>query len=118
MIAPDKSANIYPRSVENVRAVLLHFFPKHAHSEINEFSHKLYDERKLELIEIEDVARQVNKHYDVLQADLREDQLTLSNAFHYGEDALINYPKFSGSKNRTQITTNLRKRIMSVDKTF
>ena len=115
MIAPNKAANIYPRSIENIRALLLHFFPKHPHSEINEFAHKLYDERKLELIEIEEVARQLDTHYDVLQAELREDQLTLSNAFHYGEDALINYPKLNGSKNRNRITGLLRNRILSLD---
>ncbi len=117
MIKPDQSANIYPRSIENIRAVLLHFFPKHSHSEINEFTHKLYDERKLVLLEIEEVAKQVNKHYDVLEADLRPDQITLSNAFKYGEDALINFPEIRGSHNRTRITENLRKRILSLDTT-
>ncbi|MDT0677002.1 hypothetical protein [Autumnicola musiva] len=93
MIAPNQAANIYPRSIKNIKALLL----------------------KLELIAIEEVARPLNTHYDVLQAELREDQLTLSNAFHYGEDALINYPKLNGSKNWNRITGHLRNRILSLD---
>lgn len=112
MTTPNKTANIYPRSLENIRALLLHFFPDHSHSEVNDFTHELYNNRRLELNEIEFVARQVQKHYDVLQADLRPDQLTLSNAFGYGEDAIYKFPKLNGSHNRNRITKNLRERIM------
>lgn len=27
--------DIYPRTLENIKAVLLHYFPKYSHSEVN-----------------------------------------------------------------------------------
>lgn len=103
----------YPRSVENIKALLLHFFPNRSHSEIDEFAHKLHNERELELIEIEDVCRQVNKHFDVLKNEIRKEMLTVSCAYSYGKEALYIYPENRGSAARLRIIEELRKSIMN-----
>lgn len=103
----------YPRSVENIKALLLYFFPKHPHSEIDDFSIKLYDDRKLELIEIEEVARQVNKHYALLQGEILKERLTVSCAFSYVNEAIYVYPDNRGSAARLRIIENLRNAILS-----
>lgn len=118
MIAPDKSANIYPRSIENIRALLLHFFPNHPHSEIDDFALKLYDNRQEELYEIEKICMQVNKNFVVLKNEIRKEMLTVSCAYSYGKEALYIYPENRGSAPRLRIIEKLRKSIMNSEVTL
>jgi hypothetical protein len=41
--------DIYPRTLENIKAVLLYYFPNEKHSKIDSFGEEIYDNRKIEL---------------------------------------------------------------------
>lgn len=59
--------NIYPRTLENITAVLLFYFPKTSHSEINKNAERVYDQRKLKLNELEYVSCIVSKNVNVIR---------------------------------------------------
>ena len=62
-----KRKNIYPRNVENIKAILLYYFPKEKHTNIDLFSDKLYDERILALNEIEYISEFISKHFLIIE---------------------------------------------------
>ena len=59
--------NIYPRTLENIKAVLLFYFPKISHSEINASAEKVYDQRKFKLNELEHCCAVVSKNEKVIR---------------------------------------------------
>ncbi len=107
----DHITNILPRSIENIKAVLLHYFPNRPHSEIEEYALKLLDEREFQLNEIFEVAKKVNENMDYLRTQLQDERLTISNCFTYGADAVLEHRHLAGSKNRILINNGLKESI-------
>ena len=59
--------DIYPRTLENIKAVLLYYFPKTSHSEIDKNAERIYDERKFRLNELEYCCEIVSKNENVIR---------------------------------------------------
>ena len=73
MKLPEASDNIYPRSKENIRAILDHYFPTTSEKLIEESLAKLVENKKLYLNHIEFGARFIKENEKLLdQADFAE----------------------------------------------
>jgi hypothetical protein len=59
--------DVYPRTLENITAVLLHYFPNKSHTEINKNAERIYDQRKFKLNELEYCAEIVTKNEDLIR---------------------------------------------------
>ena len=59
--------DIYSRTLENIRAVLLYYFPKSSHSEVNKNAERVYEERKMKLNELEYCCEIVTKNEDLIR---------------------------------------------------
>lgn len=111
MKSTNQVINIFPRNLENIKSILLHYFPTRPHSEIEEFAFKLYDEREFQLDEIIEVAQMVRDNVDYLLTHLRADRLTVAVSFGYGADAVLEGREIKGSENGKLITAGLKERI-------
>ena len=58
-------ANIYPRTVENIKAILLYYFPHEKHSILDGYAVKVYDERIIALNELEWVCEQIHENKEL-----------------------------------------------------
>jgi len=59
--------DVYPRTIENIRAVLLYYFPKTSFSEIDKNAERVYDERKFKLNELEYCCEIATKNVDLIR---------------------------------------------------
>lgn len=59
--------DVYPRTLENIKAVLLYYFPRASHSEINENAERVYDQRKFKLNELEYCCAIVSKNERIIR---------------------------------------------------
>ena len=59
--------DIYPRTLENITAVLLYYFPKFSHSEIDKNAERVYDQRKFQLNELEHCCEITTKNVDLIR---------------------------------------------------
>ncbi len=66
MKLPNPSENIYPRSEENIRAILDHYFPTTSEKLIEESLHQLVENKKLYLNHIEFGAKFINENEKLL----------------------------------------------------
>lgn len=98
--------NIYPRTAENIEAILLHFFKTEKHSTIKEFSEKLYDERKVDLNEIEYLAARISDNLDWCKANFKN-SLNEPLMVRYMKDAIegvfVEEKNWSGREPRFEI---------------
>jgi len=62
MQLPKSSSNIYPRSVENIKAILAFYFPFENHTEIAETAVQLHEKRGVDLNQLEHTAMFVAKY--------------------------------------------------------
>jgi hypothetical protein len=62
MQLPEASTNIYPRTVDNIKAILEFYFPYETHSEIEETALKLYEKRGVALNQLEFTSKFVAEH--------------------------------------------------------
>ena len=69
--------NIYPRTVKNIKAVLLYYFPKTSHSEIDKYAERLYDQRILQLNEIEYGSYIISKNRDLISQHYKVSNLNM-----------------------------------------
>ncbi len=67
MQLPESSSNIYPRSVENIKAILEFYFQFETHTEITETAVQLYERRGVALNQLEYTAKFVTKHRDEIR---------------------------------------------------
>ncbi len=113
MIIPTKSDNIYPRTLENVRYILLHYFPTRTHTEIEEEAAWIYENRGLELNQIEFAAKNVSEHYQYISELLDNKGLSFHNLMNYGTQALYDFPKENMSTSRKDKIAKLREHLLS-----
>ncbi|WP_338357512.1 hypothetical protein [Yeosuana marina] len=59
--------DVYPRTLENIKAVLLYYFPKKSHTEINKNAERIYDQRMFKLNELEYCCEIVTKNEDLIR---------------------------------------------------
>jgi hypothetical protein len=105
--------NIYPRTLENIKAVLLYYFPNEKHSAINDFAATLYDDRKLELNEIEFIAEIINTNQEVFDSLFKKNYINvLETFFNSAHQALFDEEnEWSGSDNRLIILKTIKDQL-------
>ena len=59
-------ANIYPRTIENMKAILLYYFPLEKHSIVDEYAAKVYDERIIALNQLEWLCKTIYDNKELL----------------------------------------------------
>lgn len=103
---PSNQNNIYPKSVENLKALLNYYFNNHTGSIndliLNDFS----------LNQLEYIAEKTSKHISFLEENVGITGKTGVNYLCYGIDALTK-PEilWNGSSNRKNITKKLKEMI-------
>lgn len=83
--------NIYPRSLENIRAILDFYFKEFPIDEVEKYAYVLYNERKLDLDKIEYYSYVTAQSRNFLFQHLKENGRTITNFFRYTANA-INKP--------------------------
>lgn len=63
MTSPDPSKNIFPRTRNNIQAILEYYFPFETHSAIKEASKKLYEKRGVALNQLEFTAKFLSENH-------------------------------------------------------
>ena len=59
--------DVYPRTLENIKAVLLYYFPKSSHSEVNTNAERVYEQRKFQLNELEYCCKITSNNVDLIR---------------------------------------------------
>ncbi len=113
MKTPAKADNIYPRTLENIKFVLLHYFPTGTHSEIEEEAARINENRGLELNQIEFAAKNVAEHNRYISELLDHKGLSLHNLINYGTQALYDFPNENSTKSRKDKIAILREHLLS-----
>ncbi|MDO1514342.1 hypothetical protein Q2T41_16935 [Maribacter confluentis] len=92
--------NIYPRTLENIKAVLLFYFPKISHGEINASAEKVYDQRKFKLNELEYCCEVLSKNESLIREYYKS--LDLNILLVVGYSVLFEDEKRWGSTSRRE----------------
>jgi hypothetical protein len=101
--------NIYPYSIENVKAIIEYFFFRKGMSFVSSHLDFVYENKaKLTINQLEFIAENVSNNLDFFKDKLSINGLTISNLLQYGIDAYQSNFK-SGSKNRINITKEFHK---------
>jgi hypothetical protein len=79
--------NIYPRSLENIRAILDFYFKEYSLSEVTEYANSIHDERKWSLDKIEAYAYIISESRAFF-ADAFNTPSTLANLMDYAHQAI------------------------------
>jgi hypothetical protein len=115
---PKKEFNIYPRTEENLQALISFYFDG---LEINQ-EHALDTLNKkpsLTLNQLEFIFRKLAEAYEPIFKKHLNGQITLTNLIEYGVDALKNTePSKSGSKNRKMITKEFKEFVKRTEVDF
>ena len=83
---PRKEDNIYPRTIENIETVLFHYF-NFPISEAKKYTSRIYDENKLELNQIEYIAKRISEHLDFFR-ERSKIGVTINEVMGFGIAAL------------------------------
>ena len=75
--------NVYPRSLENIKAIVSYYFKGYKLSEIEEFAFQIYDDNKLSLDRIEYYAYLISQSDQFFKHHLKGSGLTISNLYNY-----------------------------------
>jgi len=92
--------DVYPRTLENIKAVLLFYFPKTSHSEIDKNAERVYDQRKFKLNELEYCCEVVSKNEDIIRQYYRA--IDLNTLLVVGYDVLFEDEKKWGGTSRRE----------------
>jgi hypothetical protein len=118
---PLKNENIYPCTVENCTAVLKFYFSDFSLEEIYSCSQEICKTYKLEMNEIEFLAKNSSKYIEYINNEIdtvKNEKQKLTNILLYGFQAIfVDAEKWSGSKNRNRITAELKQLIIKDYKT-
>ena len=101
MQPPTKAENIYPRTKENIRYIFQHFFPKEKHSIIDDHTEYVFENRGLELNQIEFVAKISSLHYDHLRRIQPKRFLPMATVYNLVSAAFYGFPKMSNNSQST-----------------
>ena len=88
---PDPSKNIYPRTRENIQAILEFYFPYETHSAVKEASKKLYEKRGVQLNQLEFTAKFLSEHHPEIKRMMVDKSLL--GLMRDTRDALFNEPQ-------------------------
>tara|TARA_R110000796_G_scaffold133143_1_gene248677 strand:- start:58 stop:378 length:321 start_codon:yes stop_codon:yes gene_type:complete len=98
--------DIYPRTIENIKAVLLFYFPKTSHSEIDVNAERVYDQRKFKLNELEYCCDVVSKNEKVIRQFYKA--LDLNMFLVVGYDVLFEEEISWGGTSRREKMTGIK----------
>jgi len=108
---PNKQDNIYPRTTENINAILDYYF----NNSLGDLRW-LYEQRELEINQIEFIAKNVSENIELLIKKVNGSvEMTVSNAIRYGVDALCSDLENVKQTNRVRITKFLKQAIIEKD---
>lgn len=106
MKLPEKKENIYPKNEENLKALLSFYFD----CDLGNYTEHLNNEFTLN--QLEKIAQITHVHVDFLRDKIGTLGGNASNFLQYGIDAMAkNELEWRGSKNRKQITKDLKEVI-------
>ena len=92
--------DVYPRTLENIKAVLLYYFPKASNSEINENAERVYDQRKFKLNELEYCCAIVSKNEKLIRQYYKV--IDINTLLVVGYDVLFKEEGSWGGSDRTR----------------
>jgi hypothetical protein len=94
--------NIYPRSLENITALLNFYFKEHTISEVQEYATLLYNENKMSLDQIEKYSYLISESQIFFMQHIKEQYRTINLYFKYTQQ-LLELPEnqWTGSKTGT-----------------
>tara|TARA_R110002049_G_scaffold168278_2_gene334849 strand:- start:1181 stop:1501 length:321 start_codon:yes stop_codon:yes gene_type:complete len=101
--------DVYPRTLENIKAVLLYYFPKASHSEININSERIYDQRKFNLNELEYCCEVVSKNEPVIRQFYKS--IDINILLVVGYDVLFKDESSWGGSERTLKIKAIKNRL-------
>lgn len=116
---PKKEFNIYPKTEENLNALLLFYFSKYDLL-LKNADKDLMNITSLSLNQLEFIIRKLSESYKVLfEPFFKNQKTTISNLIHYGIDALtINEEKWNGSKARLAKTKEFLDYVKRTEKDY
>jgi len=107
---PRKEQNIYPRNIDNIEAILFHYF-SFPISETKKYAFKLYDNNQLELNQIEYIARKMSENISFFESKTVI-KTTLSKVMGFGIAAYtLPKDKWKGSSNYVKRLHDLIERL-------
>lgn len=114
VMLPSKEFNIYPKSDENLKALISHYFDKY---DINQEGgiEKLKEKTSLDLNQIEFILRKLAEAYEPIFKKHLNRQIEILNLLEYGFDALME-TKVNGSNNRARITKEFEEFVILTEK--
>lgn len=101
---PKKELNIYPKTDENINALISYYFDKYD-VDLSESLEFVKSKSSLSLNQIQFICRKINEGYlNIFRPNLKG-QIELKNLLSYSVDALTkDKTEWNGSKNRIRIT--------------
>lgn len=116
---PKKEFNIYPKTEENLNALLLYYFDKYDILKENVLE-DLMNKTSLSLNQIDFIIRKLSESYKVLFEDFLKASIpTATNLINYGIEALtIDEDKWRGSKDRLEKTKDFLDYVKKTEKDF
>ncbi len=116
---PKEEYNIYPKTEENLKALLIFYFGKYDLPMENALD-DLLSKTSLSLNQIEFILRKLSESYKVLFVDFfKNTTTTATNLINYGIEALtIDEVKWRGSKARLAKTKEFLEYVQQTEKDF
>lgn len=115
---PLKSNNIYPKSDENLKAIVAFYFDQHDNLDASDFLDVIKSYSSLSLNQIEFIAKKISEGYEVIFEKNLNGIKKIENLFKYAIEAIKLQPnEVKGSKNRIRITNEFRDFLSFSDKT-
>ncbi len=116
---PKKEFNIYPKTQENLNALLLFYFEKYDLTFENTIE-DLINKTSLSLNQIEFIIRKLSESYHTLFKDfLKNSKATSNNLINYGIEALtIDETEWCGSKARLAKTKDFLEYVKKTEKDY
>ena len=102
--------NIYPRTLENIKAVLLFYFPKNSHAEINKNADRVYDQRKFQLNELEYCCEIMTKNVNLVRKYYSG--IDINTLLVVGYDILFEDESKWGGKERKQKMIGIKNELI------
>ena len=103
---PKKELNIYPKSDENLAALISFYFDKYEVKNDNGLE-TLKVKTSLTLNQVEFILRKLSEAYETIFRSNLKGQIAISNLFTFGIDALTDN-EVNGSENRKRITQEFK----------
>ena len=106
---PLNSNNIYPKSDENLKAIVAYYFDQYDNLDASGFLDVINNYSSLSLNQIEFIAKKISEGYESIFEKNLKGTKKIENLFKYAIEAIRLQPnEDKGSKNRIRITNEFR----------